>query len=89
MTMTQGLCHLGVQLSRVPPLGKMSWEASSSTSPARGSLPPAAIALGRAATNTAGNGSREEKNLSGSGAGPVEWAGPEEAEWAGRGGAGV
>lgn len=42
---------------QTPPLGKMSCEASSSTSPARRSLPPAAIAGRRAAIQNAGSGS--------------------------------
>lgn len=43
------------------PLGKMSCEASSSTSPARGSPPPAAIVSPRATAHTAGSGSAEPR----------------------------
>lgn len=61
-------------------LGKISREASSSTSPACGSLPPAAIAVPLTTTDAAGSGSVEPRAAApervGQGRG-LEWAGPE------------
>ena len=72
-----------VRQPEAAPLGKMSCEASSSTSPARGSLPAAAIVLPRTAAHAAGSGSAEPRPRKGRGLGDgagLHWG------WAGHGG---